>query len=343
MTVLSYPHFGGPRGLAALALLLPVCAAAEGPYLAIRNHNPFLQIFGLPAYETAVSTRDGEVAFQVNFDISNHAEENSVATESITLDGESYYLTMALRYGYSDRLAFGIDIPFVGHAGGFLDAPIENWHDFWGLSNAKRQGARNELEIRYDSSQLASYELDSSGFGMGDIRLNAAAPLYRSEATGSEVGIRAGVKLPTGDADELRGSGAIDYSLGIYAEDTGLFGATSISVSALAGMLIPGNSDVLPAIQKDTVAFAGAAAAWRPTEQFGITMELYAQSAYYDSGLDEIGDHSIQLAVGGFYLTRASGLRLSFALIEDLFSDSTTDMAMQFSVSGVIRSRDVRQ
>jgi len=144
-------------------------------------------------------------------------------------------------------------------------------------------------------------------------------------------------------ASELEHRNEYPQALVDRLKELGLFGATSIGVSGLAGVLVPGNSDVLPAIQKDTVAFAGAAAAWRATEQFGISMELYAQSAYYDSELDEIGDHSIQLAVGGLYLTRANGLRLSFALIEDLFSDSTTDMAMQFSVSGVIRSRDARQ
>lgn len=343
MSARSYRHFVAPRALAWLGLLFPVYAGAEESYLAIRNHNPFLQIFGLPAFETAATARDGQMTFRVDFDIANHAEENSVAGESITLDGESYYLTMALRYGYSDTLVLGIDIPFVGHAGGFLDAPIENWHDLWGLSNAKRQGPRNQLEFRYDNSPLASYELVSGGFGVGDVRLNAAMALYRSEANGREAGIRAGVKLPTGDADELRGSGAVDYSLLLYGEDVGLFGATSISISGLAGVLVPGKGDVLPAIQKDTVAFAGVAATWQATERFGVSAGLYAQGAYFDSALDEIGDHSVQLAVGGHYQPRVHGLRLSIALVEDLFSDATTDFAMQFAVSGFLRGGAMKQ
>ena len=52
----SYRHFVAPRALAWLGLLFPVYAGAEESYLAIRNHNPFLQIFGLPAFETAAAS-----------------------------------------------------------------------------------------------------------------------------------------------------------------------------------------------------------------------------------------------------------------------------------------------
>ena len=98
-----------------------------------------------------------------------------------------------------------------------------------------------------------------------------------------------------------------------------------------------GTGDVLPEIHKDTVAFAGIAAAWRATGSFGIATELYAQSAYYDSELEEIGAQSVQFAFGGFYVFRSSGLRLSFTLIEELFDDATTDVALQFSIRGTVR------
>ena len=337
MTWLSLQQLRFVSFLGCLASFLPAVAFADEASPPIRNHNPFLQVFGLPAFETTVAVGSGETAVRVDLDIANHAEENSIAAESITIDGESYYLTLAARYGLSDKLALGVDIPFVGHAGGFLDAPIENWHDLWGMSNSKRNGPRNELEFRYDNPQTGSYELVSSGFGLGDIRLNAAMPLYKSAELGREAGVRVGLKLPTGDADELRGSGAVDYSIAVYGADDGIFGTQTISASAVAGLLMPGTGDVLPGIQKDAVAFAGMAAAWRATESFGISAELYAQSAYYDSELEEIGEQSVQFAFGGFYIFRSSGLRLSFALIEELFDDATTDVAMQFSIRGTVR------
>jgi hypothetical protein len=334
LTWLSLQQLLFVSGLGCLASLLPATAVADEPWLPLRNHNPFLQIFGLPAFESAVTVGRGETAIRVDFDIANHAEEDSTPAESVTIDGESYYLNLAFRYGMSDKLAFGVDIPFVGHAGGFLDAPIENWHDLWGMSNSKRDGPRNELEFRYDNPQAASYELTSGGFGLGDIRLNAEMPFYKSAERGREAGVRVGLKLPTGDANELRGSGAMDYSLGIYAADAGVFGTQDVSASAVAGVLILGTGDVLPEIQQDTVAFAGIAAAWQATDSFGISTELYAQSSYYESELSEIGDQSIQFAAGGYYVFRGSGLRLSFALIEELFDDATTDVALQFSIRG---------
>jgi hypothetical protein len=336
LTWLSLKHLWLVAGLACLALCFPAGAAADEPWPPIRNHNPFLQVFGLPAFETAVAVASGETAVHVDFDMANHAEENSIAAESITIDGESYFLNLAARYGISDKVALGIDIPFVGHSGGFMDAPIENWHDLWGMSNSKRNGPRNELEFRYDNPQAGSYELVSGGFGLGDIRLNAAMPLYKSTERGREAGVRIGLKLPTGDENELRGSGAVDYSLAVYGADDGVFGTQNVSASAVAGVLMLGTGDVLPEIQKDAVTFVGIAAVWRATESFGISTELYAQSAYYDSELEEIGAQSIQFAFGGFYVFRSSGLRLSFALIEELFDDATTDVALQFSISGAI-------
>jgi hypothetical protein len=337
---LTWLSLQNPRfvsGLACLASFLPAVAFADEPWLPLRNHNPFLQVFGLPAFETTVAVSNGETAVHVDFDMANHAEENSTAAESITIDGESYYLTLAARYGLSDKFVLGVDIPFVGHAGGFMDAPIENWHDLWGMSNSKREGPRNELEFRYDNQQSGSYQLVSGGFGLGDIRLNAAMPFYKSAEHGREAGIRVGLKLPTGDANELRGSGAVDYSIAAYAADDGVFGTQDFSASAVAGMLMLGTGDVLPQIQQDAVAFVGIAGAWRATERFGISTELYAQSAYYDSELEEIGEQSVQFAFGGFYVFRGNGLRLSIALIEELFDDATTDVALQFSVRGTSR------
>ena len=282
-------------------------------------------------------TAVGETKYGVTLDVANHADAGTASGESATLDGESHFLTLALRHAISARLVLGVDIPFVSHSGGFLDGPIERWHDIWGLSNSKRRGTRDQLAIRYENPQLTTYALNSSSRGLGDIRLNASLPLGgRHGRTRYPFGIRAGVKLPSGDAEQLLGSGAVDYSLGFYVSDPTFISRVDLGLSATAGVLFLGSGDVLPEIQRETVAFGGLAVAWHASDRLDVALALYAQTAYYDSELDEIGGDSIQLSLGGLYELPRNSMSLSFSLIEDLFDNATTDFAFQVAVRGTL-------
>lgn len=325
------------------AVLFPCAATAQvahpEQWPAVRSHNPFLQIFGLPAFEAESPVAAGETRYAIDLDVANHADSSSTPTELVVLDGESHYLTLRLRHGISPRLVLGVDVPFVSHSGGFLDAPIEHWHDLFGLSNSQRSGPRNQLEFRYASSELASFELDSPSRGIGDIRLNATFPLLGEQpGAARQLGMRAGLKLPTGDASELLGSGAPDYSLAIYASDAELLSRLRIDLSASAGVLFPGSGDVLPEIQRDSVAFGGFGAVWHASDSIDVAAVLYAQGAGYESELNEIGGNSIQFSVGGMFQLPWKGVSLSVSVIEDLFDDATTDVAFQVSLRGTLHA-----
>lgn len=319
------------------ALVLPCAAAGEEPWPALRNHNPFLQIFGLPAFEPGTPVPPGETRYAIDLDLANHADSGSTPAESVVLDGESHYLSLAFRRGMSDRLVLGIDIPFVRHSGGFLDASIENWHDFWGLSNRQRSGPRGQLSLRYDNPELAGFGLESSTAGLGDIRLNARFLLWREPAgTDRQFGVQAGVKLPTGAAGELLGSGAADYSLAFHASDATLVSRPRIGLSASVGVLFLGRGDVLPEIQRDSVPFGGLAAAWHASDRLALAVAVLAQGPYYDSALEEIGGNSVQLSVGGLYELPWQGTSLSVGIIEDLYDNATTDIAFKLAFRGVL-------
>ena len=99
--------------------------------------------------EDASIRQPGESLWRFSLDIANHADNYEVGGEEIEIDGESYYLTVGFRKGLGKRVELGIDLPLIAHDDGFLDGPIENWHDLLGLSNSRRTGPRNELRIRY--------------------------------------------------------------------------------------------------------------------------------------------------------------------------------------------------
>lgn len=320
--------------LTAILAAVPDSAdAADDRLMPMRNHNPFLQVYGLPAFQSAVLTQDGKTDSRVNFDIGNHADSSSEAGESATLDGESYYLTYSLRHGLSDKIELGFDLPVVSHAEGILDPFIEQWHDWFGLTNGNRMGPSNKLKLQYDGPSGAGFNLDSSATGIGDIQLSAAMKLFSESLDGdTRLTLRSSVKLPTGDEEKLLGSGAVDISFALHATNSSFFSNDKLAASAFAGVLLLGDGDVLSEIQNDTVGFGGLSTSWQMTQKLSITGQLYAQGEYYDSELKEIGGSSVQFAVGGAYQFNNERMSLSFGIIEDLFSDATTDVAFHFGL-----------
>lgn len=324
--------------LALLAVSLAVLPSSASfgeeilHWFPLRNHNPFLRVYGLPAFQDATRAVDGEMKYHASLDIVSHADTGQSTNESITLDGESYLVNLSFRYGATRWLELGLDLPIVSHAGGFLDNAIEGWHDLLGISNAKRNVPGNQLRFFYQNGLASSFELTSQANGIGDIQLSAAVPVWKSRRpSGTTLALRSSIKLPTGDEDLLTGSGAYDFSLGVYASDLIRIESRALRFSGLAGVLLPGKGDLFPTLQRSAVAFAGVGATWRLTDRFNVVAQAYAQDAYLKSQLDEIGGRSVQIAIGGTYKLPRQHLSLGFALVEDVFSDATADVAVQIT------------
>ena len=323
------------RTIIALPLfLISVPLAAAGPdVFELRNQNPFLHIYGLPPLQQAMLVERGNPDYAVVLTIVNNAELKDSETESVVIDGETYFADFNFRRRVHERLEIGLSVPLVRHSPGVLDRMIYDWHDFWGISNSKRGEPHNQLDYSYVNNGSVQQQITTSSFGVGDIQLSAAVPLVTGGETGSrQVSVRFSVKLPTGDADDLHGSGALDAAVGVYAQDSGSLFGRELSYLGFAGVLGLGDGDVLAAQQTSAVPYGGLAATWHATGRFGITAQLQAQGAYFDSGLDELGGSSIQLAVGGVYRWPAHGVAVRFALLEDVISDATPDFGLYLGV-----------
>jgi len=315
-------------------LLCPKASPAEemaAPGFALRNHNPFLQIFGLPSLQSATLTPPGEAHFEISLDLANNADFGDTDTENLFIDGESYFINMSLRRRMRDWLELGVDVPIVAHNGGFMDSAIKSWHDTFGMSNTKRRGPDDELLFLYQQQDATLYELNSSASGIGDIQLTAAMPIRQVAEHGYALTVRTSLKLPTGDEQELRGSGAADLATGLYVANTASLFNRPLGLSAFAGVILLGDGEVLGDIQESAVPFGGIAGSWQVAERFSITTQLQAQGAYFDSDIDEIGGGTVQLGVGFGYRPRGSNRCLTFAVVEDVQADATTDFALHFS------------
>ena len=210
---------------------------------------------------------------------------------------------------------------------------IYDWHDFWGISNSKRGGPHNQLDYSYEDNGTVRQQVTASSSGIGDIQLSAAMPLVAGGEAGSRhLSLRFSVKLPTGDSDDVHGSGAPDAALGVYAQDSGSLFGREFSYLGFAGLLGLGDGEVLAEQQNSLVPYGGLAGTWHATARFGVTAQLQAQGSYLDNDLDELGGSSIQLTVGGVYRWPAHGVAVRFALVEDVISDATPDFGLYLGV-----------
>ncbi|NCF15069.1 MAG: DUF3187 family protein [Gammaproteobacteria bacterium] len=307
-------------------MCFPWEALADDPVVdafPLRNHNPFLQVFGLPKFQTDELVRPDKIDFAISYDIANDADDAERAGGDLVIDGEMQTLSLSLRRRAFDRMEFGIDVPYVSHSGGSLDGLIKDWHNLVGLSNSMREGPNDQIQHSYALDGITRYELLVPQSGIGDVQLSAA---YAMES----VTFRASIKLPTGDPDKLTGSGATDVSLGLYAGSTTMLFDRAFDYSGFLGVLALGDGDVLPDFQESTVPYGGVALRWHVTERLSLATQFSLQGSYFDIDIDEIGGSTIQFAIGGDYRFERTLLRL--AIVEDVAAGATPDFALHLSI-----------
>ena len=291
----------------------------------LRSHNPFLQIFGLPAFQTPELAAPGQLEVGFNVDIVNDMEEADRGGEVLTIDSESTILNLSLRRGFGERFEFGLDVPYLSYDSGSLDSVIYDFHDLVGLSNSTRDGPEDQFRIYYERQGQLYVDIPSSVSGIGDVQLSAAMAFDKWT-------LRAGVKLPTGDPDKLTGSGATDVSLGAYGAGRTLLFNRELTYTGFLGVLALGQGEVLADRQRDFVPYGGAALRWSATERFSLATQWYVQGSYYDVHLDELGGTTVQLAFGGDYHFPKQKLLLRLAIAEDVAAAAAPDFALHLSI-----------
>ena len=291
----------------------------------LRNHNPFLQVYGLPAFTTHELAAPDGIDLNVSFDIANDMDEADRGGEVLTIDAELRILNVSLRRRVSERLEIGLDVPYLSYSGGFLDRVIYDFHDLVGLSNSSRDGPNDQFRLYMEKNGVTLFDAVEPSSGIGDLQVSAALQLGRAT-------LRASAKVPTGDPDKLTGSGAADLAVGLYGG-----GATSLlerrlSYSGFVGVLGLGDGDILPTLQRNVVPYGGVALRWHATGRFSIATQVYGQGPYFDAELKELGGDTLQLAFGCDYRFPAQRLLLRFAIAEDMRGAAAPDFAAHISI-----------
>lgn len=300
------------------------------------NQSPLVQIFGMPSETSATIVKAGRTRVSLTQDIASNYTVASNSTELIHLDGESYRWTLAARYGLTDWLEIGMDVPYLLSGGGFLDGFIVDWHKTFGLPQGGRDAAaKNKLQYSYNKNGQQVLNMDRSGSGIGDISLSGALKLYDflDKESHDSIALRTTVKLPSGDSAQLRGSGSTDFSLYLCGSMNNFTEWGSLGLFASIGGMAMTKGDVLRDQQKNLAGFGSAGFGWGPTDWISFKFQLNAHTALYrSSSLDELTKNSLMLVVGGA-LKLPGAYLLDIGVSEDLAVGTAPDVAFHLGLS----------
>lgn len=307
--------------LIALCSLLFFFNSAQAGIIPLQNQSPLIAIFGLPA---PVDFVESKREFSLRLNVANNFVPRQSSNETLLLDGETSRLLMHYRQRVSDCWMFAFELPLVHHSGGFLDTFVDQWHEWFGLPESGRPNvASDKLNYQYTVDGVPAVQLDDVSSGVGDVSLVFT---QRQQCTsGAGRIMRAGVKLPTGDADFLFGSGAIDAFADISRKFPNVY--RSLSASYTAGLLLMGKSQI--DIKHHRQAVYGSLNLEIPlNENLSLDAQIAVQSPQIDSGLRVLSDWPVQLLIGASYQVSTSTV-WSLALSEDPEYGTSSDVVFQ--------------
>lgn len=319
---------GGGKKTRLHGVLLPVLAlaafvaepASSAPFLT-RDQNPLLVGYGIPLPMPARIAAAGEWQLAADLNWSSTAIEQTAANESLLVDAETHELRVTLGRGFAERWMLQLQLPYRSASGGNLDGFIDGWHDFFGLPDGARSNMPHDrMHIAYarDGSTLLDQRASSHGFA--DMSVAIGYRLLTDTSTSLSAWLD--VKLPTGAAGKLTGSGATDVSLIVagerrFAERWTTYGQLGVTWLGEGNLRLSAQRSVL---------WSGLAGIdvnlWRGLD---AKLQIDAHSAVFaGSALDFLGD-AVILTIGGAYRFE-SGWTVDAGVSEDIQVAASPDV-----------------
>ena len=304
--------------LAALTAL-PTHADAFVPSpLALPNLNPLGHIYGVPTARTGLPGNRVSIAST----LASHYVSEANATEMLTLDGETVLTALTVTRALTRAWTLGAVLPHVRHGGGEFDRAINEWHGFFGLPDGGRAAAPlGAFDFHYRRAGVTTLRTQAAGGGVGDVQLFAdfaPMPAWLVQTT---------LKLPTGAAAQLRGSGGTDLALIVGGRTPYGPGAARLGLYGHAGGLWRGRGAVLRAQARTGVALGQIGVAWALLPALALQVQLDGHTGFYRASDFAALGPALQLGVGGrWYFTRQGALTVAVA--EDVAVGSAPDVSL---------------
>jgi hypothetical protein len=294
---------------------------------ATRNQSPLVVPFGLPAALPARLPPDGPGRLSLVSDWGNMVAIEG-PEDNLVIDAETVELRLGYERSIGRRFAVRVSLPWRSISGGSLDGLAESWHDLLGLPDGKRGSLpRDRIQIRYAADGDVLLDIDRASSGVGDITLAGGYQVYDSGQTAIATWL--GIKLPSGDAERLTGSGATDVALSITGQSAL---STRWQVFGQLDAVHLGRGDLLPALQEEFAWSALAGVAWNAWRGIDLIAQVHSNSAVFGADATGLSGSATVLTFGGRYRTQR-GWVFDVGFSEDLDVGASPDFVIHLGVA----------
>ncbi|MFH1678485.1 MAG: DUF3187 family protein, partial [Candidatus Omnitrophota bacterium] len=240
-------------------------------------------------------------------------------------------ITLDFRYGICENAEVGIEVPYISLSRGYLDEFVKGFENSVGATTPRsrlRQGSYNyNYSFIYNGQNLI--KRTNASDGLGDIVLKAKYLVLEEDRRGIKpnASFRAALKLPTGQKDDLLGSGELDYGLGILLDKT-----LSEKITAYAGcnFIIIEKPSFFSALNLKSNMFSGIIGAeYLLTQRMSIVAQVMGNSTPYpSSGTNALDETAIDVGLGLNYTWKEKqNVSWHFAFTENMNSAASPDVS----------------
>ncbi|MCW5799015.1 MAG: hypothetical protein LZF60_310216 [Nitrospira sp.] len=313
---------------------LPLLAGAEGfgPF-PVRNFQALDQLVLAMPGERAAVLRKGD--FDIRLEAANTATiaRDQEEQADVTMKFETVRAALFLRYGLTDRLEIGVEVPGYHRYRGFMEEPILGVErGTTGISPARKALRETAYAFNISNGGRTMFQGANGATGLGDISFYGKYQLLKETSTLPALSFRVGVKAPTGDADQVFGSGHPDAGIGLALDKT--FATGWIVYANLNGVFPTGQ---IAGLDLQPVISGLVAVEYLWTEKFSITAQFdYYSPPFHGTGT-RVLDKGVTESVLGVSYRVLPRLLWQVYGVENL--DFITGSAADFTLSTVLTYR----
>ena len=252
---------------------------------------------------------------------------------NVTVKFETLRSGLFLRYGATDRLELGLEVPVLYRYQGFMNGAITAVERATTGVNPARAAFKNTnfvFNVTRNGQTIMSG--GPGAMGLGDTTLMSKYQLLTEGAATPAISLRGAVKLPTGDQADFFGSGSLDFGLGLAVEK--LVAGRWLLYANVTGVIPTGTIAGL-GLRPTLSGLAAIEYLW--SENLSVTAHFDFYSSPFFGTDSAVLDHGITEAVWGVSYRVAPHFLWQVYAVENL--DFYTESAPDFTVSTVFTYR----
>lgn len=261
---------------------------------------------------------ENRLALDLDADYTSVFVNKSSERWRVLIDMEIATVTPGFELRLGNRMSLGWRLPLVSMNDGFLDGPLNDYHEAGSFPDYGRlHRPENVFAYVVEKDGRAWFSPDKGGLHPADSRLNLKYRVHSGPDWAAA--LMYSLKLPTGDEKKGLGSGNIDQGLFLLSRLTS--GALTWTLNP--GLIVPRDPDTLGAtIKFRTMACLFVGAEYHANDDVSLTVQLNTfTSPLSDTGIDTLDRPCVELGLG-LVCRLAPGLTLDASFNEDLSGPS---------------------